>query len=219
MNFKSILSVCVLATLAVSINCSKDSKKKSNEVSARIEPATTAILVSALAPVVVNLLQGLVGHIFSPSDYQDTVIYGRSMRLKMCGEDCAQLTDRASGITEVGHGSNTQEALGDATKKMFDELISRNLLSLNDLCHLHITFPHPNQETCPGVIINPCDLYHPVKTTPTPCHNQHGDAYCERYSYRCDQPQFHTFMRQYCLKTCSKGTCSFDTAPVDPCKV
>lgn len=30
------------------------------------------------------------------------------MRLKMCGDDCAQLTDRASGITEVGHGTNEQ---------------------------------------------------------------------------------------------------------------
>lgn len=59
-----------------------------------------------------------------------------------------------------------KEALGDVTKKMFDELISRNLLSLNDLCHLHIIFPHPNQAVCPGVQINPCDLIHPVKTTP-----------------------------------------------------
>ena len=37
----------------------------------RIEPATTAMLVSALAPIAINLLQGLVGHIFKPSDFQD----------------------------------------------------------------------------------------------------------------------------------------------------
>ena len=30
------------------------------------------------------------------------------MRIKTCGEACVQLTDRASGITEVGMGSNMQ---------------------------------------------------------------------------------------------------------------
>ena len=37
----------------------------------RVEPATTALLVSALAPIAINLLQGLVGHIVKPSDFQD----------------------------------------------------------------------------------------------------------------------------------------------------
>ena len=125
------------------------------------------------------------------------------MRLKMCGDACCQLTDRASGITEVGTGSNAQEAIGDATKKLFDELLTKNILSLNDLCDLHITFPHPDQTTCAGYQINPCDLIHPVVTTPVPCHNSHGDYYCEKYKSRCDIPTFHTFMRESCLKTCS----------------
>ncbi len=75
---------------------------------------------------------------------------------------------------------------------MFDELLTKNILSLHDLCDLHITFPHPSesnilkilfiflkrfffnmkiliqdQEVCPGVQISPCDLIHPVKTTPS----------------------------------------------------
>lgn len=37
-----------------------------------------------------------------------TVIYGRSMRIKMCGDTCVQITDRASGITVVGTGSSAQ---------------------------------------------------------------------------------------------------------------
>lgn len=140
-----------------------------------------------------------------------TILYGRSMRIKMCNEDatCVQITDRASGITEVGTGSNTQEAIGDASKKIFDELLSKNLLSLYDLCNLHITFPHPDQTTCPGFNINPCDLIHPVVTTPVPCHNQHGDVYCERYKSRCNEPVFHDFMRTHCLKTCSYALLSY----------
>lgn len=35
-------------------------------------------------------------------------MYGRSMRIKMCGETCVQITDRASGITVVGTGSTAQ---------------------------------------------------------------------------------------------------------------
>ncbi len=65
------------------------------------------------------------------------------MRIKTCGEACVQITDRATGITETGTGNTMQEAMGDATKKMFDELLSRGILSLHDLCDLHITFPHP----------------------------------------------------------------------------
>ncbi len=62
---------------------------------------------------------------------------------------------------------SSKEAIGDATKKLFDDLLSKNLLSLHDLCDLHITFPHPDENMCPGFSINPCDLIHPVKTTPS----------------------------------------------------
>ena len=30
------------------------------------------------------------------------------MRIKMCGETCAQITDRASGLSEVGLGDTVQ---------------------------------------------------------------------------------------------------------------
>jgi hypothetical protein len=60
-----------------------------------------------------------------------------------------------------------KEAIGDATKKIFDELLKKGLLTLHDLCDLHIHFPHPDQQTCPGVEISPCDLIHPVLTTPS----------------------------------------------------
>ena len=94
------------------------------------------MLVSALAPVAINLISGLFGSLFSPADFQDvkynlftmntelyfnifkTIIYGRSMRIKMCGDTCVQITDRASGITCVGSGSTQPEAIGEATQKM-----------------------------------------------------------------------------------------------------
>ncbi len=60
-----------------------------------------------------------------------------------------------------------KEALGDASKQMYEELLKEGQLSLYDLCDLHITFPHPDQQTCPGVNIDPCDLTHPVVTTPS----------------------------------------------------
>lgn len=211
------VTIFVLAAFALSTECSRPDDKKSSELIPKIEPVTTSLLVSALLPVAINALSGLWGFLTKPSDFQDTIIFGRSMRIKMCGETCAQITDRASGLTEVGMGDTVQGAIGDATKKLFDELLTKDLISLHDLCDLHITFPHPDQNTCPGFQINPCDLIHPVATTPVPCHNQHGDVYCERYKSRCDIPNYHSFMRQYCLKTCSAGTCSFDDTPKNPC--
>merc|ERR1712122_74211 len=218
MNFKTTLCVFVLTAVILSIDCSKKDKE-STDVSNKIEPATTTLIVTALAPVVINALTGLFQHLTKPSDTQDTIIFGRSMRLKICNEEatCVQLTDRASGLSEVGTGSNTQEATGDATKKLFDDLLTKNILSLHDLCDLHIFFPHPDQNTCPGVQINPCDLIHPVATTPVPCHDKHGSKYCQRNKKKCDEPVYHTFMREQCLYTCSGGTCSFDNKPVNPC--
>lgn len=86
---------------------------------------------------------------------------------------------------------------------MFDELLHKGLLSLHDLCDLHITFPHPNQEQCPGQSINPCNLIHPVITTKTPCVNKLGDSYCNSNVKRCDDHLYQTFMHHNCLKACT----------------
>ncbi|RMZ94173.1 hypothetical protein BpHYR1_042965 [Brachionus plicatilis] len=216
MNFKSTLLIPALLA-SISVLCIQCSDEKSQN--ARIEPVTTSILATALSSLAVNLFQGLLGSLFKPSDYQDTVIFGRPMRIKMCGDACVQITDRGSSITSTGTGTTLQEALGDATKKIFDELLKRNLLSLHDLCVLHITFPHPNQAQCPGAIINPCDLLHPVLTTPTPCVNKVGDSYCNSNVHRCEDHLFQTFMHHNCWKACTNGLCNLNTGPVDPCKV
>jgi len=54
-------------------DCS-NKNEKSAELAPRIEPTTTALLVSALAPVVINALSGLFSHLTKPSDYQDVFI-------------------------------------------------------------------------------------------------------------------------------------------------
>lgn len=100
-------------------------------------------------------------------------------------------------------GSTQSDALSQASYKMFNELLNKKLLTVWDLCHLNINFPHPDTQACPETVINSCDLTHPVITTKQPCVNQHGDDYCERYKTRCNQTIYQTFMRQYCFKTCS----------------
>lgn len=86
-------------------------------------------------------------------------MFNRMVRIKECGDNnCIQITDKQSGFMGKGTGSSKQEALGDATQQLFEELLQNNLLSLFDLCDLHITFPHPNQEQCKNVQINPCIL-------------------------------------------------------------
>ena len=79
------------------------------------------------------------------------------VRVKQCGENnCIEITDKQTGLVGRGTGSSSQEALGDATQQLFEELLEKGHLSLFDLCELHITFPHPNKDQCPGVEINPC---------------------------------------------------------------
>ncbi|CAF0831446.1 unnamed protein product [Brachionus calyciflorus] len=205
--------LCVFICAIGIIKCTEQEKD------VRLEPVTTSLLASALTSVAVNLFQGLLSHLFKPSDYQDTLIFDRSMRIKMCGETCVQITDRASSITTTGTGATLQEALGVATKNMFDELLIRNLLSLHDLCNLNIVFPHPNTLQCAGQVINPCDLLHPVLTTPTPCINKLGDIYCSSNAKRCGEHLYQSFMQMNCWKTCTNGTCTLNSGPVNPCKV
>ena len=85
------------------------------------------------------------------------------MQVKLCGvENCIQLLDKGSGLTTVGKGDTVQHALGDAVGAMLTTLLEKRLLSMHDLCREHIHFPHPDQQTCPGVEINTCDLSKPV---------------------------------------------------------
>jgi len=79
----------------------------------------------------------------------------------------------------------------------------KGLLSLQNLCDLNIHFPHPDQSTCPGVQISPCDLIHPVVTTKAPCKNLLGDSYCDKNVGRCFDHLYEAFMHHNCLKTCS----------------
>ena len=72
------------------------------------------------------------------------------MRINICPagntpstQFCVTITDRASGHSHTGTGATNQEAIGEATKKIFDDLLTHDLLSLHDLCELHIVFPHP----------------------------------------------------------------------------
>lgn len=90
------------------------------------------------------------------------------MRVDLCEKSgkCIKITDKATGISATGTGANQQEAIADVSKKLFGKLISLGILSMWDLCYQFIVFPHPNQTLCPGVTINPCDLIHPVETTP-----------------------------------------------------
>ena len=183
----------------------------------RIDPVTGTMLAAALVPIVTNMLSGFLGFLFKPSDFHDTVVYGRGMRIQLCSKEnagCIQLTDRATGISFVGTGSTTQEAVGDATKKMFDELLTRNLLSLHDLCSQSLVFPHPSPD-CQGYWLNPCELA--VAPAPTQCKNKMGDSYCLRYATHCNHPTMESYYWDNCFKTCSNGFCRKPNQ--DPCKV
>lgn len=67
------------------------------------------------------------------------------MKVKICEESdfCIEITDEWSGVITTGTGKSYQEAIGDATKQMYEELLKKGKLSLQDLCDLHIVFPHP----------------------------------------------------------------------------
>ena len=47
------------------------------------------------------------------------------MRIKMCGDTCVQITDRASGITTVGTGSATH-VIKERYKKLKSQLNFKN---------------------------------------------------------------------------------------------
>ncbi|CAF1067477.1 unnamed protein product [Adineta ricciae] len=189
--------------------------KKENEAEGRIEPVTTSLIVSALAPVVLNLFSGLLGNLFSkPNDIEERVIYGRPMQVKLCGVDnCIQLLDKGSGLTTVGKGDTVQHALGDAVGAMLTTLLEKRLLSMHDLCREHIHFPHPDTQNCPGVEINTCELSKPVVPAP-PCVDSHGAAYCKKMQSHCSESMYSTFMMHNCYKTCTNNCYK---APPGPC--
>ncbi len=91
------------------------------------------------------------------------------MKVKVCSDSefCIQITDEYTGIVSTGNGQSYQEALGSATKDIYEELLQDGQLSLYDLCELHMRFPHPDQDNCSNIEINPCDLLSPVVTTPS----------------------------------------------------
>ncbi|CAF1331523.1 unnamed protein product [Adineta steineri] len=190
--------------------------KKSNEPESRIEPVTTTLIVSALAPVVLNLFTGLLGNLFNkPNDIEERVIYGRPMQVKLCGvENCIQVLDKGSGITTVGKGDNVQHALGDAVGAMLTSLLERNLLSMHDLCREHIHFPHPDRENCPNVEINTCELSKPVLPQPV-CMDSHGAAYCKKMKSHCNESMYAEFMKHNCYKTCSNDCAKPPQGPCD----
>ena len=144
------------------------------------------------------------------------------MQVKLCGvENCIQLLDKGSGLTTVGKGDTVQHALGDAVGAMLTTLLEKRLLSMHDLCREHIHFPHPDQETCPGVEINTCDLSKPVlpqrertrgvessvdlssRSSLAACMDSHGDSYCKKMKSHCVESMFQTFMMANCYKTCT----------------
>ncbi|CAF0771349.1 unnamed protein product [Didymodactylos carnosus] len=178
---------------------------------ARIEPVTMTALASILAPIALNFFTGVLGSLFNkPNDVEERVVYGRPMQVKLCGaENCLQLLDRDSGYTTVGKGDNMQHALGDAMQAMFNYLLQRNLLSLHDLCREHIHFPHPDQENCPGVEVNTCELSKPIIAEQSyllaPCMDQHGAKYCKQMQSHCTDSMYSTFMLDNCYKTCTNN--------------
>jgi hypothetical protein len=96
------------------------------------------------------------------------------MKVKVCTDAkfCIQITDQYTGIVSTGTGESYQEALGAATRDIYEELLQDGQLSVYDLCELHMSFPHPDQDNCSDVKINPCDLLHPVDTTPSTIRKQ-----------------------------------------------
>jgi hypothetical protein len=62
--------LAVLAALSVYALASKV-EQSSDKPQKKTDPATGAMLASALVPIATNLLQGLLGALFKPSDYQD----------------------------------------------------------------------------------------------------------------------------------------------------
>jgi hypothetical protein len=146
------------------------------------------------------------------------------MQIKLCGVDnCIQLLDKGSGLTNVGKGDTVQHALGDAIGAMLTQLLERNLLSMHDLCREHIHFPHPDRENCAGVEINTCNLSKPVlpqgksiesthihlskhhqfQSYLAACMDSHGTVYCKKMQSHCTESMYQTFMMANCYKTCT----------------
>ncbi|CAF2823694.1 unnamed protein product [Rotaria sp. Silwood2] len=214
-----IFAIILIAGSKVQCASSYSSKylaKKRNAPEGRIEPVTTSLIVSALAPVVLNLFTGLLGNLFNkPNDTEQRVIYGRPMQVKLCGDaNCMQLLDKGSGITTVGKGDTVQHALGDAVGAMLTALLERNLLSMHDLCREHIHFPHPDKENCPHVEINTCELSKPVLPQ-SACMDTHGDKYCSNMKNYCKDTMFATFMMANCYKTCTDNCYKPPPGPCD----
>jgi hypothetical protein len=200
----------------VPIFSSKQLAKKNDIPQARIEPVTTTLIVSALAPLVLNLFTGLLGSLLNkPNDIEERVIYGRPMQIKLCGEEnCLQMLDKGSGLTAVGKGDTVQHALGDATSAMLTILLEKKLLSMHDLCREHIHFPHPDKENCPGVEINTCELSKPILPTPG-CFDHFGDKYCKNMAAHCKDTMYATFMMSNCYKTCTDNCYKPPPGPCD----